>query len=407
MTSPPQLAVARRDIVTQCGRVLDVASANWWNEERRRGLNTPLLWALVVSVLLHVGGILGWEGTRLLVRAFPDLFPGWVRDKVEPKEVVKRVELQPDPLKPRPAAEQEVEIPLTFIEVDPSQSVKDPPKEAKYYSTESTLAGNPAPPKPGATQPLVDGRRPDIPSTRDVLKPSPPEPVAAPAPPPTPVVEVPKPAPAPAKEVKPQPALPAQERVEKQVAGGPKPGETQLAKVNPEAVVDRPQPRRDPREAQPARPEQAAVPELQPVRRPIKRLAEAREQKGIIVAEKMKQDGGVDRLTIESSMDVKASPFGNYDRAFIAAVQQRWYKLLEEHHYGFERSGKVVLRFRLRSDGTVTDMTQLESEVGDVWAFLCESAVLTQSPFARWPLEMRRMIGADVREITFTFHYYL
>jgi hypothetical protein len=361
---------------------------------------------LLVSVALHVGGIVGWEGARLLVRAFPTLFPQWVRESVLPKpEVAKRDPLNPTPARPPVRAEDEVEIPLTFIEVDPTLASKDVPKDARYYSTDSTRAANPSPPKPNAIQPRIDGKRPEIPRTMDVARPTPPTPAPTP---PAPAPEVPKTVAKP--EAKPEPARVAQERVEKKDPGGPKAGETLLAKANPDAVLPRPQPRVEPREAIPARPEpaeSAALPELQPVRKPIKRLGEARRQKGIIVGEKMKQEGGVERLAIESSMDVRASPYGNYDQAFIAAVQQRWYALLAEHHYAFERGGRVVLKFKLRSDGTVADMTQIESDVGDVWAFLCETAILTQSPFARWPTEMRRMVGADAREITFTFHYYL
>ncbi len=385
--------------------VLNGATANGWTEEPRRWNRSPLLWALLVSIGLHVAGIVGWESARLIVRAFPTLFPQWVRESVLPKQEIARTDaLKPDPARPRPPAEEDVEIPLTFIEVDPSLATKEAPKATRLYSTENTRAANPGPPKPKATQPRIEGKRPEIPRTMDIAKPTPPAPAPAPAAPAPETAKPPAPA---APEAKPQPARIAQERVEKQDSGGLKPGEAQLAKANPDAVVPRPQPRRDPREAQVPQPEQLAQPELQPVRRPIKRLAEAREQKGIIVGEKMQQEGGVERLAIESSMDVRASPYGNYDRAFIAAVQQRWYSLLQEHHYAFERGGKVTLKFKLRSDGAVADMTQVESEVGDVWAFLCESAILTQSPFARWPVEMRRMVGADTREVTFTFHYYL
>ncbi len=381
---------------------LNGATANAWPEDPRRGRYSPLAWALLISVALHVGGIVGWEGARIIARAFPGLFPKSVQDALLPKtETVKRDELRPTPAV-RPPSEEDVEIPLTFIEVDPSLAAKETPKSAKFYSTDNTLAANPNPPKITAPVPRIDGQRPDIARTFDVVKPAPPTPAPAPSPP------VPEPATAavkPSTEATPQPSRVPQEKAEKLDPGGLKAGETQLAKANPEAVVERPQPRRESREAQAAQQEQAP-PELQPVRRPIKRLADARQQKGIIVGEKMKQEGGVERLSIDASFDVRKSPYGDYDRAFIAAVQQRWYSLLQEHHFAFERGGKVTLKFKLRSDGSIADMEQIESEVGDVWGFLCESAVLTQAPFARWPADMRRLVGADAREITFTFHYY-
>jgi hypothetical protein len=399
--------------------------------EPRRTRPGPLFWALLISLGLHATAFVGWEASKLLVAAFPRWFPEWVKEAVTPKpEPAKPIPLAPS-LPPPQLAEEQVEIPLTFLEVDPTLVTKEAPKQTPFYSTENTLAGNPSPPKPNATQPRVEGKNKDIVRTLDVPRPTPPAPAPTPAVEPEPVVPprpetvaTPKPPTPPTPPVAavppppiPQPVSPPQPKpqpqpeavkVEPQPAGGLKPGATQLAKAEPKPVVERPQPAREARPATPppaAQPAQAAEPELQPRRRPIKRLAEAREQKGIVVGEKMEQDGGVSRLQIESSLDVKASPFGNYDRQFIAAVQQRWYALLQEHHFAFERGGKVVLRFRLRSDGSVTDMTQVETQVGDVWSFICESAVLTQAPYAKWPSEMRRLVGADSREITFTFHY--
>ena len=63
------------------------------------------------------------------------------------------------------------------------------------------------------------------------------------------------------------------------------------------------------------------------------------------------------------SLDVKASPFGAYDLAFIRAVEQRWYDLLDSTSF-VQRSGKVVAVFNLTSDGRITEMKLTENEVG-------------------------------------------
>ena len=163
--------------------------------------------------------------------------------------------------------------------------------------------------------------------------------------------------------------------------------------------------------AEPVTPEQralilAALPAEAPAKpaRP-RSLAEARANRGILVGETMKQEGGVSRLNIVPSLDVRSSPFGNYDAAMIYIVQQAWFALLDEARFTYERSGKVVLRFKLRADGSITDLKTLESEVGDTLAFLCETAIIKPQPFARWPADMRREVGSDTREITWTFHY--
>jgi hypothetical protein len=117
----------------------------------------------------------------------------------------------------------------------------------------------------------------------------------------------------------------------------------------------------------------------------------------------MKQDGGVKRRGTLVP-DVKATPFGAYDAAFIAAVQQRWYDLIDNSQV-VPRSGKVMLQFRLTYDGRITDMKVNLDTVGELLSLLCQRAVLDPQPYARWPSDMRRMIGENYREVTFTFYY--
>jgi hypothetical protein len=122
--------------------------------------------------------------------------------------------------------------------------------------------------------------------------------------------------------------------------------------------------------------------------------------------QQMKQEGGTRRAALMSSLDVKATPFGAYDSAFIAAVTQRWYDLLDSRQFAMDRSGKVTLRFHLNYDGSIVDMKILENTVGDVLGYVCQKAVTDPAPFAPWPSDMRRIIGENYREITFTFYYY-
>jgi len=120
----------------------------------------------------------------------------------------------------------------------------------------------------------------------------------------------------------------------------------------------------------------------------------------------MRQEGAAHRAALVPSFDVKASPFGLYDERFIEAVQQKWYDLLDEHHFALDRSGKVVLRFHLNYDGSITDMTVVENSVGALYGQVCQDAIHDPAPFAEWPPEMRHQLGQTFREITFTFYYY-
>jgi hypothetical protein len=50
-------------------------------------------------------------------------------------------------------------------------------------------------------------------------------------------------------------------------------------------------------------------------------------------------------------------------------------------------------------------MNVSEQTVSDMLSLLCQRAVEDPAPYARWPSDMRRMIGADYRDVQFTFYY--
>ncbi len=129
-------------------------------------------------------------------------------------------------------------------------------------------------------------------------------------------------------------------------------------------------------------------------------IKEALLQRG----EQLKQDGGATQRP-NASLDVKATGFGAYDRAFIDAVSSRWYDLLDNMSYDAYRQGKVVVQFVLNYDGRITEMKVVESTVTETLSLLCQKAVLDPAPFDKWPREMRLMVGEDSRRITFTFNY--
>jgi len=175
-------------------------------------------------------------------------------------------------------------------------------------------------------------------------------------------------------------------------------------------------PKIDPNKLQPASPQEEEHPVVdpgdlmvgkvsppQPQTRPQKlSQVQPRTTPGV----RMSQSGGAPRPSLVPSFDVKASAFGLYDQKFIEAVSQRWYDLLDSRKFALDRSGKVVVRFHLNYDGTVSDMTVVENSVGALLGQVCQDAVHDPAPFAVWPDEMRHQIGQTYREITFTFYYY-
>jgi len=259
---------------------------------------------------------------------------------------------------PTPTQNYESEI---FVDV--SHAEPEPPKKTKYYSNKNSRAANPDADR-DSNQPKLNGKQKDVPKTEEVpqlpkLQPS--------MPPPQPKVAQPE---------------------------------------TPKPPVEEPQ---TPGDLDPIKPKAATTPPKQPPppERP-RTLKEARAQQhqDQLPGQQMKQDGGVQRKIEWSSFDAKATAFGDYDRKIIEAVTQHWYDLLDSRHFAQDRTGKVILHFKLKFDGTVIEMRTLENTVGETLGYVCQEAIEEAAPFGKWPPDMRRMIGSNYREITFSFYYY-
>lgn len=342
--------------------------------------------ALLLSLLLH-GAVVGtlelgyqtgwWKATLLFFRQQEKLDQQMARLQAQARQ------------------EQVQEIPLVFIDVDPVQASPEPPKDAKYYSALNSRAANPDP-SLDLPVPKVDGRQDKVPQTMEKARPEPQPLQAAPKPPPPSVVEAqpekePPPEPKPVREK--EQAVIAEVKPEPPPQAPEKPGDLAYAKPAEKPL----------KEVEVKKPEPIEAPRTPPVR--PRTLEAARRQKGGVAGEKMKQAGGVKRFALEPSFDVRATPFGTYDAAIIAAIQKRWYDLLASRDFAANYSGKVVLEFRLNSDGRVTDMKVSENGVTEILGLLCQRAVQDPAPFAAWPPDLRRLVGKEYRDVRFTFYY--
>jgi len=310
--------------------------------------------ALIVSLLLHTLAYGGYRAAKKYHWLENLRLPAWLQKVQQALVVVPSAKVNPP--------NQSTEPPLLFVEVNPAQAIAEPPKKSKYYSDKSSRAANPRadiettiPKITGAQEQIV--KTEDVPRTKSVPSPA--------APPPTP--------PAPKQVVQEQPKVePLQPR-----------GDLALAKPKTEL---------QPSPTPPAKPDKPRT------------VAEALARKQVMPGEMMKLDGGVAKFDLASSLDVTATPFGAYDTAIIAAIQNRWYALIDAQRLT-RGTGKVTLQFRLHYDGRVTDMVQLENTVGELLSILCERAIRDPAPFAPWPSDMRRLVGANFREVKFTFFY--
>jgi len=315
----------------------------------------PLAAAVVLSLVIHLGLYGSWHLGKQL---------GWW--KQTPSWLVKLTQKMAAPAKARqPQAVQDRSIPMTFVEVDPATVTAEAPENAKYYSSKNSKAANPDPKNQQAVK--VDGKQEQVVRLMENQKPLPfPLQPSAPKPP--------------------KPEEPAEPKPKTEAPGD-------LAFVRP----------REPKPATAGEVDTGSS-QAQPKERP-RTLAAARAQNPKLAGQTMKQEGGMSNLG-KVAFDTKATPFGDYDLAFISAVERCWYLLLDQHE-GTRLTGKVVVDFRLTYDGRITDIKVNEKDafVTETQAVLCQSAILNPQPYPRWPTPMWREMGGKPREMRFTFYY--
>lgn len=368
-------------------------------------LSQRLAAAFLISLLAHtaffgiiqIGNQLHWWDSSP--------FSIFRKTRLTPEDVARLKEQQRQ-LQQQAADKREQE--LIFVQVTTPD--EEPPEATPYYSAASSRASNP---EPGdSSRVAIDGKQTKILRTEDVPRviaeprPTPPPPdlrtelTPAPKPPPAETLSSPQVVQAEMPVVAEKPAEPERQ-----------PGIGDLALLQPE-LASKPPPRdlapppsastrpETPTVTEPPRPVTPAQPQPRPRPRTV---AEAKLQQALLAGEKMKQEGGVPRRG-DVQLDVVGKPFGAYDQAVVLAVQNRWYTLIEQSRVA-GGSGRVIINFRLYSDGKVSIVEPTESEVDAFLESLCVRAVRDPSPYEPWPPAMLREVGRNYREIRFTFLY--
>jgi hypothetical protein len=317
-----------------------------------------ILRALIISLLIHllvfftyrIGQSQGWWTNMAM--------PRWM-------EAIARALTPAIPNKI--AAAKPAPTPLMFVQVDPANAVPEPPKAPKFYGANNTIAANPEITKP-STVPDIRGQQDKVLKTTEDGKPK-------------------------AQPLQPTPP-PRPESVPKTAAAKETYTPGDMASAKPAEMAHKSDSK--------ASAEPATNAPVQPVYDRPRTLAEAVARTGTL-GRKARQMGGVNHINISSSLDVKSSAVGDYDRQFVEAVQASWDQLWENRTPN--GSGKVVVRFRLLPDGRIQGMTNISSDVSDFMENMCERAVLDPAPYQPWPREMRMEIPNEYRDIQFTFYY--
>lgn len=103
------------------------------------------------------------------------------------------------------------------------------------------------------------------------------------------------------------------------------------------------------------------------------------------------------------ALDATFSEFGEYEQQFYAALQAGWYQEIE-FHQPIDTATRVVVRFKIRSDGTIIDTQVVTSNASEIATWICEAAITKRSPFRPWTKEMVKVFGNE-RVLTVSFRY--
>ncbi len=337
--------------------------------------------AFVISLLIHA--LLFLVGDNL-PRKTPDETR---KDPTATPDETKLVTIEFELEDGRPPEPEAPDIPLEFVWVDPTQASETAPEDTKRYSFANTRASN-ASPEVDTGMAKIDGAQDKVLRTYDAPReqPTPLQPVMS---------QPENAAQKPDEQPKDFAAAPDRPKV------APKPAPKQLAKKEPEGNT-RPRPKMT---AAPAAPPPAPKPEPKPAEERPRTLAEARAKvANLNPGQRMLQEGGVERRG-RVAIDAKASPMGEYDARLISAIQQRWFQILDESGVDKSRTGKVVVSFRLHSDGRVDEVRTTSTSLGALLTYYCESAIQDPAPFEKWPSFMSSLLGKDSRLVSFTFFY--
>ncbi len=248
--------------------------------------------------------------------------------------------------------QQPNEEPIEFVTVDNPST--EAPQKPKYISNKNSVAANLEANKNGEN-PLLNGKQTDIPMTQDV---------------PRPVFSK------------------AQSPSESEQRASDNGQQTAESKPSGDLTL--------------GKPDNTTQPE-QPRPRTLKQAYE--EMANRMPSLTMKEEGGVANRARVPSFDVKVTGFGDYDARFVETVSHNWWNLLDSQQFSLDRTGKVVLLFRLNYDGSISAMRIAQNNVGDLLGYVCEKAVLDGAPYERWTEDMRLKLG-DYADVQFTFDYY-
>jgi hypothetical protein len=351
--------------------------------ERRRG---PRFWqdeekqSVIVGLILTF--ILWWPSLLLF---------GWSLNHIHGKYEVKftgpthgrqfNIELAPQALKQPPPPP-----PNRFVETNPDAPANIPDKTQNFAAQNQQAAQEKPNPNAHGDHAATQGKAAE--STQVVdgqLNPEKPTP------------PVPTPAPSTASQATPTREQNPLSGSDKSVGENKEAFGTDVAKVA-ENMKDVPKKIEGPKDAPLVENPSANTPQIDP-RHPQPRRQLAQNVRPALFA----NNPGTSNIGV-AGWDAHWSNYGEYQQRMIETVQLEWDNLLSNSGALPPSGTQVLITFRLKSDGTVSQVVKVEGNAGDLGEKYCVSAITDRGSYGKWTDDMVAMLGQDT-EITFTFYY--
>ena len=143
----------------------------------------------------------------------------------------------------------------------------------------------------------------------------------------------------------------------------------------------------------------SATPQIDP-RRPIPRPSTVKNTRPAVLA-----DNKIGAPNVGATgFDAKWSHYGAYLQKLIDTVQIQWDDLNDKSKVVPPVGTKVTIKFRLDSEGKISEIVDADSNGGEQAKRICISAITDRAPYGKWSNDMVAMLG-DSQELTFTFYY--
>lgn len=128
-------------------------------------------------------------------------------------------------------------------------------------------------------------------------------------------------------------------------------------------------------------------------------------QKRIITTPSPIEKKSFDAINQPRATNSISSPLIKYDQTLVSQIEKKWSEHVQNAQVTLNQGVVVILKFHLNSDGTINDINVIKSTADESLVSMCKKVLAEISPYKPWPDDMKKMVGKDYREMTFTFNY--